>query len=290
MFRRQSGPFDSMRSVLALTTLVAIAALSSAAAQSYENVTVNPNGTRVLIDPGTGQTRVVPPLLMPGEGQETIRLRPPGHHRRARTAARPAAPASVAAVPSRTTSAAPVQRAASSSGLADLTDLATQAPTPPPTPPPPRRPPPQVQPPRHAAVVETPPPPPAKPVVQTRTASIETPRPVRSRAEGGKARGVIVFAANASDPSTTAVATVRSLASELNSALTNSGTRVEIKAYAGERGEKSSDTRRMSLKRALVIRQLLIDDGVPAERIDVFALGGVEDDGPTDRVDIFLKS
>jgi hypothetical protein len=38
-----------------------------------------------------------------------------------------------------------------------------------------------------------------------------------------------------------------------------------------------------------VIRQLLIDDGIPSERIDVFALGGADDDGPLDRVDVFLK-
>jgi outer membrane protein OmpA-like peptidoglycan-associated protein len=286
MFRTQTGLFDSMRSILVLTTLAAITALSSAAAQSYsDSVTVNSGGTRVLIDPGTGQTRVVPPLLMPGDGQETIRLRPPGHHRRVRTATHSAASPAVAAVPRRTASTASVQQGAASSGLSDLTDLARQAPT---APPPPRRTPPRVLPPKRAALIETPPP--AKPAVQVRTASIETPKPVRSRSEGGKARGVITFAANASEPTTTAVATVRSLADDLNSALTNGATRVEVRAYAGERGEKSSDTRRLSLKRALVIRQLLIDDGVPSERIDVFALGGVEDDGPTDRVDIFLKS
>jgi outer membrane protein OmpA-like peptidoglycan-associated protein len=45
----------------------------------------------------------------------------------------------------------------------------------------------------------------------------------------------------------------------------------------------------MSLKRALAIRQVLIDDGVPSERIDVRAMGGVDDDGPTDRVDVYTK-
>ncbi len=86
------------------------------------------------------------------------------------------------------------------------------------------------------------------------------------------------------------MAEVRKLADSLNNALNNPAARVELRAYGGMRGEKSSDTRRLSLKRALVIRQLLIDDGVPSERIDVYALGGVEDNGPLDRVDIFVKS
>ncbi|MBU6299026.1 MAG: OmpA family protein, partial [Alphaproteobacteria bacterium] len=66
-------------------------------------------------------------------------------------------------------------------------------------------------------------------------------------------------------------------------------TRVQLIAYGGPRGEKTSDTRRLSLRRALIVRQLLIDDGVPSERIDVRAMGGVDDNGPTDRVDVFLK-
>jgi len=80
------------------------------------------------------------------------------------------------------------------------------------------------------------------------------------------------------------------LAGTLSAVIGDGSSRVQLMAYAGQRGEKSSDTRRMSLKRALVIRQLLIDDGVPSERIDVFALGGADDDGALDRVDVFVKS
>ena len=65
---------------------------------------------------------------------------------------------------------------------------------------------------------------------------------------------------------------------------------MQLLAFGGPPGEKSSNTRRLSLKRALVVRQILIDDGVPSERIDVRALGGTDDDGPPDRVDVFLKS
>ena len=45
-----------------------------------------------------------------------------------------------------------------------------------------------------------------------------------------------------------------------------------------------------SLKRALAIRQVLIDDGVSPDRIDVRAMGGVDDTGPTDRVDVYTKA
>ena len=55
---------------------------------------------------------------------------------------------------------------------------------------------------------------------------------------------------------------------------------MQLLAYGGQRGDKSSDARRLSLKRALIVRQLLIDNGVPSERIDVRAMGGVDDNGP----------
>lgn len=141
------------------------------------------------------------------------------------------------------------------------------------------------EPPRAAPPVEKPAPV-EKPVQK---ASIEPPKPAKNRVTGTP-RDSIAFAPNASDPSTSAVSAVRNLATSLNAALGDSTARVQLMAYAGQRGEKSSDTRRLSLKRALVIRQLLIDDGIPSERIDVFALGGTEDSGPLDRVDVFVKS
>jgi len=39
----------------------------------------------------------------------------------------------------------------------------------------------------------------------------------------------------------------------------------------------------------LIVRQLLIDEGVPSERIDVRAMGGASEGSP-DRVDIFLRA
>jgi outer membrane protein OmpA-like peptidoglycan-associated protein len=83
---------------------------------------------------------------------------------------------------------------------------------------------------------------------------------------------------------------VKSIATTLNSALDAGAARVELEAYGGGKGDKSSDARRLSLRRALAVRQLLIDNGVPADRIDVKALGGADDNGTADRVDVFIKA
>ena len=126
---------------------------------------------------------------------------------------------------------------------------------------------------------------------------VQTPAPARlstlatiPEVPSGTKRGVILFAANADDPTVAAMQTAKSMAGELSTALGNGTSRVQLLAYGGPRGDKSSDTRRLSLKRALVVRQVLIDQGVPAERIDVRAMGGADDSGPLDRVDVFLKS
>lgn len=103
-------------------------------------------------------------------------------------------------------------------------------------------------------------------------------------------RSVILFAPLAADPAESALGAIKFLAGDLNSAMTSASSRVQIQAYGGNRGDKGSDARRLSLKRALAIRQVLIDDGVAAERIDVRAMGGVDDKGPADRVDVFVKS
>jgi outer membrane protein OmpA-like peptidoglycan-associated protein len=105
----------------------------------------------------------------------------------------------------------------------------------------------------------------------------------------GNKKSVILFAAGATDPAVTAVQSIKALAGDLSASLTDGSARLQLLAYGGQRGEKSSDARRLSLKRALIIRQLLIDNGVPSERVDVRAMGGVDDNGPADRVDIYLR-
>jgi outer membrane protein OmpA-like peptidoglycan-associated protein len=205
-----------------------------------------------------------------------------------------AAPPPPAPLPSAPPPSAPQQKSAPVTGFSDFTDLigaspqtkqAARAKASPPPPPPPARaarhePPPRIaEPVRPEPRVENP----------VQKAAAEPAKPARSRAAAGSRKDSIAFAPNASDPTTSAVSSIRNLASTLSNALGDGNARVQLLAYAGMRGEKSSDTRRLSLKRALVVRQLLIDDGVPSERIDVFALGGVDDDGPLDRVDVMVK-
>lgn len=346
-------PVDSMRIAF---TLVLVLTIAPAAAQS---VTVNSMGVtsdgQVLIDPGTGQARQLPPLLQPWQFGG-VKLHPPHKrtasptetasnatvpdttptlrkHRspkpaetatadvpsnvtaaeatpapRKHRAAKPAADAVATAEPPaqkprRTASVTPPPAAAQPqsggfSGFGDLDTLTTipkpaEASKPAPKPvaqPKPVAPPKPVPQPKVAEQPKPTPPiemakpaPVAKPVQK---ASLE---PAKPHISAGKAQDSIAFAPNASDPSGTAVGSVRTLATSLANALGDSNARIQLMAYAGQRGEKTSDTRRLSLKRALVVRQLLIDDGIPSERIDVFALGGVDDNGPLDRVDVLIK-
>jgi outer membrane protein OmpA-like peptidoglycan-associated protein len=102
--------------------------------------------------------------------------------------------------------------------------------------------------------------------------------------------GAILFESGAADPSPAQFDGVKILAGDLNAALEAGAARVQLEAYGGAPGDKSSDARRLSLKRALAVRQLLIDDGVPSSRIDVRAMGGVDDKGPVDRVDVYVRA
>jgi len=121
-------------------------------------------------------------------------------------------------------------------------------------------------------------------------ANVTAPPATGGETPGLSKRSVILFAPEAADPAESALGAIKFLAGDLNSAMTSASSRVQIQAYGGNRGDKGSDARRLSLKRALAIRQVLIDDGVAAERIDVRAMGGVDDKGPANRVDVFVKS
>jgi outer membrane protein OmpA-like peptidoglycan-associated protein len=142
-------------------------------------------------------------------------------------------------------------------------------------------------------------PPPAKPAkAPTRVASTEPP-PAQTVTPSAHAdaehanltkSGAVLFESGATDPSPSQFDGVKLLAGNLNAALEAGAARIQIEAYGGAPGDKSSDARRLSLKRALAVRQLLIDDGVPSARIDVRAMGGVDDKGPVDRVDVFVRA
>jgi outer membrane protein OmpA-like peptidoglycan-associated protein len=138
----------------------------------------------------------------------------------------------------------------------------------------------------------------AQPQLQPKRMAKATPPPASAMPQpaqeaptpGLTKRSVILFAPKAADPAQSALGAIKFLAGDLNAAMTTASARVQIQAYGGNRGDKGSDARRLSLKRALAIRQVLIDDGVPAERIDVRAMGGADDSGPADRVDVYVKT
>jgi outer membrane protein OmpA-like peptidoglycan-associated protein len=267
-------------------------------------VTVNPvmgGGSGVLLYPGDQYMRVVHPALEPGEtGRDMgpIQLHMPTRHRVARKA--PAAATKVASA------AAPAQV------VAPVAPKPKQAPKEAPAKP---------QPPPKAVAAAAPqpaynpgfgdsgaqgaaalnlggmasPPPPAAPPTRMARANpppanVTTPPGAEAETPGLTKRSVILFAPQAADPADSALGAIKFLAGDLNAAMNSASARIQIQAYGGNRGDKGSDARRLSLKRALAVRQVLIDDGVPAERIDVRAMGGVDDKGPADRVDVFVKA
>src|SRR5205814_4846127 len=108
-------------------------------------------------------------------------------------------------------------------------------------------------------------------------AAKEAPAPARARHDeyaGLTKRGAVLFDKGASNPSAAQFTGVKLLAGDVSTALETGTARVQLEAYGGTPGDKSSEARRLSLKRALAVRQLLIDDGIPSNRIDVRAMGG----------------
>lgn len=302
--------------------LMAAFATSSAAQTSGDDVTVNSSavGRGYLLYPGGQYGRGVGPLLQPGEKPgAVIHLHMPTHRHKVVTAtasapvASPPAAAPVTTPPrTRIKTAAPAPMSSNIASLPEdsaarlvgantvaappakparaprVSSATTAAPpatntgattvpfsfggeTPAATPAPPAR-----------TVRAVPPP--------TRTASATPPaRTTPSPAAGLKRQTVIPFASGATSLAPADVNAIHTLAATLTSALSGGASRVELEAFGGPRGDKSSDSRRLSLKRALVIRELLIEDGVPSERIDVRAMGGADDNGAADRVDVFLR-
>jgi outer membrane protein OmpA-like peptidoglycan-associated protein len=250
-------------STLAVAAGLWLAATGVSLAQNVDSgleVRVNPLAARpvggTLLYPGGGYGRNVPYLLMPGERGGPIDLHMPGTRRRIARAA-PATPKPPREKPVRVAKAAPPAPApapapgASPFGAADLSNVFGSAAPPPP---------------------------------KTAPAGPSTGNENLSK------RSVILFAKDAPDPAKAALGAIKFLANDLNSAMSSPGARVELQAFGGAKGDKGSEARRLSLKRALAIRQVLIDDGVSPDRIDVRAMGGVDDTGPADRVDVFVKA
>jgi outer membrane protein OmpA-like peptidoglycan-associated protein len=102
-------------------------------------------------------------------------------------------------------------------------------------------------------------------------------------------RSEVLFPRGDPEISAATVDKMRTVAADLSTLLGAGAQRVQLDAYGGAPGDKGSDARRLSLKRALGIRQLLIEDGIPSEKIDVRAMGGIDDNGAPDRVDILVR-
>jgi len=115
------------------------------------------------------------------------------------------------------------------------------------------------------------------------------PKPKGDPHAGMTKKGEVLFSGTDIDPQSDSADALKAMAADLNAAIDSHSGRVELEAFGGNPGDKSSESRRLSLRRALTIRQLLIDKGIPANRIDVKAMGGVDDHGNADRVDIWLR-
>jgi outer membrane protein OmpA-like peptidoglycan-associated protein len=248
---------------LAVAASFGLALTGAAFAQGVDSgleVRVNPlpaRGGGVLLYPGGEYSRTVPPLLYPGEQVGPIQLHMPSPHRRmiAHAAPVPAKPKRVAkaeAAPVRTPPpSAPAPNENPFGGAANLGNVFAST---------------------------------APPAPKTAPAGPATGN------ESLTKRSVILFAKDAPDPAKGALGAIKFLAGDLNASMTSPNARVELQAFGGTKGDKGSDARRLSLKRALAIRQVLIDDGVAPDRIDVRAMGGADDSGPTDRVDVYVKA
>ncbi len=80
----------------------------------------------------------------------------------------------------------------------------------------------------------------------------------------------------------------QALLDDLAARLMQSTVRVRLAAFSGRAGDLSSEARRLSLTRALAIRNYLSAKGVTPDRVDVLAFGGAAD-GVTDRVDVLVR-
>ena len=134
------------------------------------------------------------------------------------------------------------------------------------------------------------PPKPQPPKESSLSAKLSPVRTAKGEHAGLTKRGAIMFDKGVSNPSPAQFDGVKLLAGDVSTALEGSASRVQLEAFGGAPGDKSSDARRLSLKRALAVRQLLIDNGVPSNRIDVRAMGGADDKGPNDRVDVYVRA
>jgi hypothetical protein len=97
--------------------------------------------------------------------------------------------------------------------------------------------------------------------------------------------GEVYFQANGVELSDIEGASISAL-NELASRIGASQSRVLLRAFGGEAGDRSNEAHRAALRRGLAVRKYLMARGVPSICIDVTAMGGATDGGPPDRVDV----
>jgi outer membrane protein OmpA-like peptidoglycan-associated protein len=97
----------------------------------------------------------------------------------------------------------------------------------------------------------------------------------------------IVFAPDSSNIPDKMKVELDALAQKLNA---DENLRIQLLAYASGTADQASQSRRISLSRALAVRSYLIKQGVRSTRMDVRALGNNVKDGPQDRVDIVSRA
>lgn len=125
------------------------------------------------------------------------------------------------------------------------------------------------------------------------TANVPTPAPTKPQVasvnpnavieSGGKTS--IQFGSTSSELPAGSEAALDRMAERLNA---NPDMRVQLMGYASNSGETASESRRLSLFRALAVRTYLIKKGVRSTRMDVRALGNKTDGGDGNRVDVIL--
>jgi outer membrane protein OmpA-like peptidoglycan-associated protein len=275
-YKHPSNLGKIMRSLPLAALAVFSLAVPAWAVDLGAEVQVNPvsaSGREMLLYPGGQYMRLVPALRQPGDKGAPIRLHMPVKRARS-TVARAEAP-----VAPRAETPRPAPKLASAAPARPAANPAPRSATPPGSA--------YASGPGAASLFNSLPTISAPPTPQTTLTAPSGAPP--SGAEGLAMQGQILFAHDADTPSDDSLDSIRVLAGRLNGSLGKAQARIELMAFGGTKGDKGSDARRLSLKRALAIRQLLIDSGVSSARIDVHAQGGVDDSGPTDRVDVYIR-
>jgi len=98
-------------------------------------------------------------------------------------------------------------------------------------------------------------------------------------------RSMILFDPSVSDLSSDAMDMLEQVAAGMS----DDNARVELRAFGGGITDRSISARRLALRRALSVRNHLMENGISQERITVRAMGGAMDGGPSDRVDVVFS-